>query len=143
MVTDSSAESRKVDKKTASVLWDSAVLPPGFRKKRADEHEEENGVFDTDSQGMMHFTVVTKRGNKQQVIPPSFLCHSALTHRCQTRQLPIPAASALAVHTRSAQLQDKVEQQQLKRLVLDYKLREEAEEFKGQTLVLAFPSNVS
>jgi regulator of nonsense transcripts 2 len=35
------------------------------------------------------------------------------------------------VHTRSAQLQDKVEQQHLKRLVLDYEQREEAEELKG------------
>jgi len=44
----------------------------------------------------------------------------------------VPAASALAVHTRSAQLQDKVEQQHLKRLVLDYEQREEAEELKGE-----------
>jgi regulator of nonsense transcripts 2 len=43
----------------------------------------------------------------------------------------VPAESALAVQTRSAQLQDKVEQQQLKRLVLDYEQREEAEELKG------------
>ena len=49
----------------------------------------------------------------------------------QTRQLAVPAASALAVHTRSAQLQDKVEQQHLKRLVLNYEQREEAEELKG------------
>jgi len=49
----------------------------------------------------------------------------------QARQLAVPAASALAVHTRSAQLQDKVEQQQLKRLVLNYEQREEAEEMKG------------
>jgi regulator of nonsense transcripts 2 len=45
--------------------------------------------------------------------------------------MAIPSASALAVHTRSAQLQDKVEQQHLKRLVLDYEQREEAEEMKG------------
>lgn len=49
----------------------------------------------------------------------------------QTRQLAVPSASALAVHTRSAQMQDKVEQQHLKRLVLDYEQREEAEELKG------------
>ena len=47
------------------------------------------------------------------------------------KQLAIPAESALAVQTRSAQLQDKVEQQQLKRLVLNYEQREEAEELKG------------
>jgi len=49
----------------------------------------------------------------------------------QTRQITVPSTSALAVHTRSAQLQDKVEQQHLKRLVLDYEQREEAEELKG------------
>jgi regulator of nonsense transcripts 2 len=47
------------------------------------------------------------------------------------RQLAVPAESALAIQTRTAQLQDKVEQQQLKRLVLDYEQREEAEELKG------------
>jgi regulator of nonsense transcripts 2 len=44
----------------------------------------------------------------------------------------VPAASALAVHTRSAQLQDKVELQHLKRLVLNYEQREEVEELKGE-----------
>lgn len=47
------------------------------------------------------------------------------------KQLAIPAESALAVQTRTAQMQDKVEQQQLKRLVLDYEQREEAEELRG------------
>lgn len=58
----------------------------------------------------------------------------ALTYAIQSRQIAVPAASALAVHTRSAQLQDKVEQQHLKRLVLNYEQREEAEELKGTQL---------
>jgi regulator of nonsense transcripts 2 len=65
MVTDSSAESRKVDKKTALALWDSAVLPPGIRKKRADEHDEHDPELNGKS--VMNFPVITKRGNKQQV----------------------------------------------------------------------------
>ncbi|KAF5393301.1 hypothetical protein D9757_000666 [Collybiopsis confluens] len=127
MVTDTSAESRKVDKKTAMALWDSSVLPPNLRKKRADEGEEE----DEEDPNMMQFTVVTKRGAKQQVelVPSSFLIVANPFN--QARKLAIPAESALAVHTRSAQLQDKVEQQQLKRLVLDYEQREEAEELKA------------
>jgi regulator of nonsense transcripts 2 len=48
----------------------------------------------------------------------------------QTRQLAVPSESALAIHTRSAQLQDRVEQEHLKRLVLDYEQREEAEEMR-------------
>ncbi|KAJ7076399.1 armadillo-type protein [Mycena belliarum] len=114
MVTDTSAESRKVDKKTALALWDAAVLPPGTRKKRPDEGEDEQGTHLPESQNVMNFTVITKRGNKQQ-----------------TRQMAVPAASAMAVHTRTAQQQDRVEQQHLKRLVLDYEQREEAEEMKA------------
>ncbi|KAJ7446157.1 ARM repeat-containing protein [Mycena galericulata] len=114
MVTDSSAESRKVDKKTALALWDAAVLPPGTRKKKPDEVDDEAGTQQADSPNVMNFTVITKRGNKQQ-----------------TRQIAVPSASALAVHTRSAQQQDRVEQQHLKRLVLDYEQREEAEEMKA------------
>lgn len=65
LVTDTSTESRKVDKKTALALWDSAVLPSVARKKRLDEEEDEgNELTDT---GTMAFTVVTKRGNKQNV----------------------------------------------------------------------------
>ena len=49
------------------------------------------------------------------------------------KQLAIPAESALAIQTRTAQMQDKVEQQHLKRLVLDYEQREEAEELRGRS----------
>jgi regulator of nonsense transcripts 2 len=110
LVTDTSAESRKVDRRTAQTLWESAVLPPGMRKR----HEEYDGSTESVTPDIMNFTMLTKRGNKQQV-----------------RQLAIPSESALAVQTRSAQEQDKVEQQHLKRLVLDYEQREEAEEIKG------------
>ncbi|KAG2345664.1 ARM repeat-containing protein [Suillus weaverae] len=113
IITDSSAESRKVDKKAA--WWDSAVLGPNLRKKRADEGDvDAGGDNNPDGNSVMQFTVITKRGSKQQ-----------------GRHLLVPAESALAVHTRSAQLQDKVEQQHLKRLVLDYEQREEAEEMKA------------
>ncbi|KAJ3724609.1 transcription factor [Lentinula raphanica] len=107
MVTDTSAESRKVDKKTAMALWDSSVLPPNLRKKRLEDGDEDEEL----DANMMHFTIVTNEGTNNR--------------------LAVPSESALAVHTRSAQLQDKVEQQQLKRLVLDYEQREEAEEMKA------------
>ncbi|KAF5321012.1 hypothetical protein D9619_001892 [Psilocybe cf. subviscida] len=118
LVTDTSAESRKVDKKTALALWDSAVLPPTIRKKRAEDKEgEEEHNGGPSEASTMAFTVLTKKGNKQG-----------------SRQIAVPAASALAVHTRSAQLQDKVEQQHLKRLVLNYEQREEAEELKADEI---------
>ena len=114
LVTDISTESRKVDRRTAQTLWESAVLPPGMRKR----HEEGDGPPDGVNPGVMNFTMLTKRGNRHQV-----------------RQLAIPSESALAVQTRSAQEQDKVEQQHLKRLVLNYEQREEAEEIKGRSIV--------
>ncbi|KAM5543259.1 hypothetical protein V8D89_003133 [Ganoderma adspersum] len=115
LVTDTSAESRKVDKKTALALWDSALPPPVVRKKRNEDADYEEASPETaEDSGVMNFTLFTKRGNKQQ-----------------TRQIAIPAESALAIQTRTAQMQDKVEQQHLKRLVLNYEQREEAEELKA------------
>jgi regulator of nonsense transcripts 2 len=105
MITDTSADARKVDKRTAAALWDAAVLPPTARRRREDEADENT----------MTFTLITKRGAKQQV-----------------RAIDVPAEAPLAVQTRSAQRQDKEEQQHLKRLVLDYEQREEAEERKGR-----------
>ena len=70
MVTDSSAESRKVDRRTAQVLWDSAVLPTSLRKKMQDDGEHEEGDEATvDPEGMdtMKFVMLSKKGNKQQV----------------------------------------------------------------------------
>jgi regulator of nonsense transcripts 2 len=67
LVTDNSAESRKVDKKTALALWDSAVLPPAARKKRTDDVDEDTGGDSVNGHNMTNFTVITKRGNKQLV----------------------------------------------------------------------------
>lgn len=78
MVTDTSAESRKVDKKTALALWDSAVLPPNIRKKRVDEPDEDGDGSEVDGQDVMSFTVITRRGNKQHVRHVTFFC---FTHR--------------------------------------------------------------
>ncbi|KAL5485215.1 NMD2 [Sanghuangporus weigelae] len=117
LVTDSSAEARKVDRRTAQALWDSAVVPSGLRKKKqdiSDEDEYASEVGETESQETMKFVLLTKKGNKQQM-----------------RKIAIPADTALAAQTRNAQLQDKEEQQQLKRLVLDYEHREEVEELKA------------
>jgi hypothetical protein len=73
MVTDTSTESRKVDKKTALALLESTVLPPTTvlgTKKWVDEYENEgsseHGSGENGS-SVMNFTVITKRGNKQQV----------------------------------------------------------------------------
>ncbi|KZW00324.1 ARM repeat-containing protein [Exidia glandulosa HHB12029] len=112
-------EARKVDRKTAMAMWDSNVLPTGVRRKRnaGEEHDEDDEGHDEGNEGgqdVMKFTLLSRKGNKQQM-----------------KQLPIPAQSLLAVNVRSAQAQDKEEQQHLKKLVLDYEHREEIEELKA------------
>lgn len=67
MVTESSAENRKVDKKTALAMWETAVPPPVLRKKRVDENDEDGVADAQNDEGVMKFTLFTKRGNKQQV----------------------------------------------------------------------------
>ena len=76
MVIETSAESRKVDKKTALALWESTVPPPGMRKKRQDDHDEEADAAAQGGQagpGVMNFTLYTKRGNKPMVCSIRFL----------------------------------------------------------------------
>ncbi|KAG6879667.1 hypothetical protein C0992_013203 [Termitomyces sp. T32_za158] len=67
MVTDTSGDSRKVDKKTALALWDSSVLPPTVRRKKIEDGDEENELSELNRPDIMAFTVLTKRGNKQHV----------------------------------------------------------------------------
>jgi regulator of nonsense transcripts 2 len=65
MLTDAGTETRKVDKRTAMAKWDNTVLPPAVRKKRPEL--EEQGDEREDGSDVMNFTLITKRGNKQQV----------------------------------------------------------------------------
>jgi regulator of nonsense transcripts 2 len=67
LVTESSAESKRVDRKTALALWESTVIPGG-KKKRQDGAEDDGdlGTSPTDEQ-VMKFTLITKKGKQQQV----------------------------------------------------------------------------
>ena len=79
LVTDTSAESRKVDKKTALALWDTALPPPVVRKKRNEDADYDDAGPDTaEDAGVMNFTLFTKRGNRQQA---SLFEHLALNSR--------------------------------------------------------------
>jgi len=67
MVSDSSTESRKVDKRTALSLWDtSTALPAGLGKKRAGAEDAGDSVAE-EQEGVMKFTLISKKGNKTQV----------------------------------------------------------------------------
>ena len=67
MMTDTSAESRRVDRKTALALWESAALPTGLKKKRIEGLEEDGDASATTEEPVMNFTLLTKRGKQQQV----------------------------------------------------------------------------
>ena len=70
MVTDASTESRKVDKRTAQVLWDTTTLTTGSRRKKRETSDDEGDNSEnamSDGQGTMKFMVLTRKGNKQQV----------------------------------------------------------------------------
>jgi len=76
MVFDSSVEARKVDKKAALAIWDTAVIPNA--KKKKDEEADvlrSNGPSILGTDNVMNFTLLSRRGHKQQV------SHFAGAHR--------------------------------------------------------------
>ncbi|KAI8142032.1 armadillo-type protein [Fennellomyces sp. T-0311] len=98
-----SMESRKFEKK-AAVL--DVPIPMNLRgtQDRRTAGQEANGNPDR-----MSFTLLTKKGNRQQ-----------------TRTMEVPSDSVLAVSTRTKQEAEREEKEQLKKLVLNYEEREEA-----------------
>ena len=77
MMTDTTAESRRVDRKTALALWESAALPTGLKKKRIDDYEEDGDTSTSVEESVMNFTLITKRGKQQQV---GFHCFHTKRH---------------------------------------------------------------
>lgn len=101
MLVDSADPGRR-DKRTA--IFDSAV--PMIRR---------TNDTPTAAEGQMAFTLLSKKGNRQQ-----------------TRSLEIPVDSAIAVGSISARERNKAEQEQLKRLVLQNERRQEQADKQGQ-----------
>ncbi|KAI1079092.1 ARM repeat-containing protein [Whalleya microplaca] len=100
-----SLESRKFDRKP---LFD---VPLPVRSKKTDAE----GANGEDAPSMMAFSLLTKKGNRQQ-----------------TRTVALPSDSTLAVAMKSQQQAEREEQQRIKNLVLNYDLRE-SEEADGDT----------
>ncbi|KAL7411066.1 armadillo-type protein [Mrakia frigida] len=104
------SEPKKGDRKSNVPIFDSAV--PLMRKARTTNkmlEEEATVVAPTEeASGLMKFMLLTKKGNKPQ-----------------TRMMDIPFDSPIAVNTRSNQMLDKLEQQQMKSLVLKHEERQE------------------
>ncbi|KAJ9104356.1 hypothetical protein QFC19_003998 [Naganishia cerealis] len=105
MLADTTEVRRDVRK--AAPVFDQAV--PLIR--RAQQSTEEQAEATPSDGKHMQFSLLAKKGNKQTV-----------------RTLEIPVDSAIAINTRSQQLQNKQEQEQLKRLVLQNERRLEQSE---------------
>ncbi|KAG2228461.1 hypothetical protein INT48_003160, partial [Thamnidium elegans] len=103
MMSDS-IDSRKFEKKAAML---DVPIPMNLRGAQ-DRRTLAQGTNKTEP-GKMAFTLLTKKGNRQQ-----------------TKIMEVPSDSVLAVSTRSKQEAERKEQQQLKRLVLNYEEREAA-----------------
>ncbi|CDS03680.1 hypothetical protein LRAMOSA01081 [Lichtheimia ramosa] len=98
-----SLESRKFEKKSAVLDVPIPMNLRGAQDRRTAAQEKDV------PQDKMAFTLLTKKGNRQQA-----------------RTMEVPSDSVLAVTTRSKQEAEREEQQQLKKLVLNYEEREEA-----------------
>ncbi|CAO3598476.1 unnamed protein product [Absidia cylindrospora] len=101
MISDS-IESRKFEKKMNML---DVPIPMNLRGAQDRRSLAEKKGQPTN--GSMAFTLLTKKGNRQQ-----------------TKVMEVPADSALAVTTRNKQEAEREEHQQLKRLVLSYEERE-------------------
>ncbi|KAH8549365.1 armadillo-type protein [Umbelopsis sp. PMI_123] len=98
-----SVESRKFEKKSAML---DVPIPMHLR---GGQDRRTFAASNDQSDGNMSFTLLTKKGNRQQV-----------------KLMEVPSDSLLAINTRSKQEAEREEQQQLKQIVLNYEEREEA-----------------
>lgn len=89
----------------------------------------------------MAFSLLTKRGNRQQVCGPvnAFFYH-CLYLPLQTRTVELPSDSNFAVAMKTQQAAEREEQQRIKNLVLNYDLRE-AEDQDGDSSMLPITPN--
>ena len=113
MLTDTT-DVRRPERKTASI-FDTAVP---LIKKRGETSNQD----DSSGKGM-NFTLLSKKGNKQQL-----------------RNLDIPLDSAIALNSMSHQQRNKAEQEQLKRLVLQNERRQEKSEMMGLSFLFHSPA---
>jgi regulator of nonsense transcripts 2 len=103
-----SVESRKFEKKSAML---DVPIPMHLR---GGQDRRTTATNPDPTNGKMSFTLLTKKGNRQQV-----------------KQMEVPSDSLLAISTRNKQEAEREEQQQLKQIVLNYEEREEANARSG------------
>src|SRR5206468_1785073 len=85
----------------------------------------------------MAFSLMTKRGNRQQVrfeclFFSIFFQRNRYTNDLQTRTIDLPSDSSFAVAMKTQQQAEREEQQRIKNLVLNYDLRDDSEQNDGE-----------
>ncbi|PRQ75790.1 Armadillo-type fold [Rhodotorula toruloides] len=120
----SSTEARKAERKPVSL---DVGIPLIRKAKTEDEVAMDEAAQDSRERKGMQFTLLTKKGNRQQARPrPSATRLNPLTcFLSQALSMEIPRESSIAISTVAQREQHKAEQERLKRLVLDYESREE------------------
>lgn len=124
MMTES-LDSRKFDRKP---LFD---VPLPMRRAQRDipmagDESPVEGTSTPPNPNTMAFSLMTKRGNKQQVnLALQLLLCLLFTHFLeQTKSIELPSDSHFAIAVRSKREAERAEQQRIKNLVLNYDLQE-------------------
>lgn len=140
------SDAKKSERKVNIPVFDSAV-PLMRRAKPAGVgrggEEYAGPTIQAASTDSMRFMLLTKKGNKPQVRRQPLLSPAQASSAAdppllppllaQTRMMEIPVDSAIAVSTRSNQMLDKMEQQQMKKLVLEQDRRQDDSEKRGRS----------
>ena len=90
----------------------------------------------------MAFSLLTKRGNRQQVSSVGLKCSSVVADMRKTRTVELPSDSNFAVALINQRQAAKEEQQRIKNLVLNYDLREN-EEHDGEEHLIPLNPNIN
>jgi len=136
-----SLESRKFERKQ------QFDLPLPVRTKLRDPgavNEPAEGASESPNPpGTMAFSLLTKRGNRQQVQIMVVLSPDCnLLTPCQTRTVELPSDSHFAIAMKTQQEAEKEEHQRIKNLVLNYDLRE-SEDHDGEAHLLPLKPNTN
>ncbi|ODH51801.1 hypothetical protein GX48_02045 [Paracoccidioides brasiliensis] len=113
-----SLQSRKFERKA---MFD--VPLPMRRTTRDTSTSEDNHESSQHAPNTMAFSLMTKRGNRQQ-----------------TRTIDLPSDSSFALAMKTQQQAEREEQQRIKNLVLNYDLRDDNEPSDGEFNILSSPS---
>ncbi len=115
-----SVEARKYERKQFDI---PLPVRPKNREIASGGETGESGAAPLPN-GTMAFSVLTKRGNRQQVSLDQSVWFCAVPNPRQTRTVELPSDSGFAVAMINQRQAAKEEQQRIKNLVLNYDLRE-------------------